>query len=625
MQATVGTRNVGEAPFVDTRSRTRVVRPRGDIGRALADGARLLRHIGPETPRPLDLLTAVSGDERLTARDHVLWDLLVATAYQRAYHARRTGAPVVVGTEISVPLRDVVAYLGTAARRADVVASLGALSAMSITVSGIRGRRFVMPMLAAGDVADGDVRFALPTSLWTLLATQRRYAYLELDALARMGSRHAVRLYRHLVAHVSGYGLRWSPQCADWTLEIPAREMALALGLPEGAPGSRVGEALSRCLPDLEAVRAFSVALGEPRRRAARGAPVEAYRLILRAKEPNAYAAPSLPYDEKRARLDGVRDAPRYRVAEHVWRKGAVLGGTFFPQLLLDGWLVALDEALSGAAVDGKGAGRRYRGPALLRAIDDVGASRAAFLFCAEEALESDLTRLGFPDDLARKSRAKAARAERWTAHLASLPPKPKGTKVEKAAPMKLRRVTGLARLAVEDDEGGWGVVLRLGPGRSRHDARQHAPAVFADVGWTGRRPVELFAEYVSRVEREWVRVPLGKHPASEADLERVVGSVGMLFVSWRRDDPAFDVANVAEDKDEDISSDIMVEASESLEADDMKSIRLSPGSVSLPWFSIPAGSHLDCDEFADDERDEDEDDLTLGVPDDDFEEPDWP
>lgn len=383
-------------PRNDTRGRF-LPKPRGVISASLMSQAALA-DISPESPRPREMLETVTmtGDDALTAQDIALHELLVACAYEQMYERAVAGEPTTIECEIS--LREICTFLGPSVRRQHVRKSLRALRRTEVTYGDPGGRYFEdVPLLVGwtqGDASRDVVRYVLPSPIAYLMASPTRYAYLELAAIAGMGTRYGVRLYRQLALRMAKQ--KWDPYADPTTIELAPAEMADWLGYRETP--LHVGHlktVLDRAVCDLSSVRRFAVRLGEPVREAKRGAPIGAFRIIVELREPArtvAHVSPTVRnYGVTRV---GGSDAPQYRVSSWTWRRISTMVESnplaLYNRRYQEAWFLALDEALCGKRLtsDHK---RFYRGQGLLVAIDCLGADEAAWRWAIEEYGNPDL------------------------------------------------------------------------------------------------------------------------------------------------------------------------------------------------------------------------------------------
>ena len=329
-------------------------RPRGDLAEALADGEAMAR-IAPETPRPVEMLESVtvSGGSALTAQDLALHELLVASAYAAALSASKDGYPGdVVGREMTIPMRALTRFLGPSVRRAHVLKSLAALRSTTVSYGQSGGRRYTdVPMLVGWGEEDANsdvVAYSLPMPIWRLMAVQRRYAYLELGALARMGTRYGIHLYRRLALRMSLE--RWSLDETPFRVELTPDEAASWIGY-DARPivASRLTTTLKRAVRDMVSVRRFAVEWLDPVSGPGRGAPVARYVLSVTMRPPGRHEVQPVHVNRDIVPVVGGMDVPEYQVSDVVWRKVDALAHRQRVVALFgdvaEAWFVALQEA----------------------------------------------------------------------------------------------------------------------------------------------------------------------------------------------------------------------------------------------------------------------------------------
>lgn len=411
----------------------RRVNLRGDIDLALAaeDGrsrdvregptASRLERIAPETPRPVEMLehVAVQGDDHLTAGDLALHELLVAYAYQKSERRMdRLG--------YAMPTSYALRFLGDGARRKGLRESLSRLRSTTVSFGIAGGRRFEdVPLLAAWLESEGstdEMRYVIPEPIQALMASQPRYAYLELAALAKMKSRYGIRLYRHLA-----FAMReavWVKGLDNLhTVTVSVGDLRAWLGWDGDHIGQLQLRGLKPALADLAHVRLFALASWEPIKGRRRGGGIDGWTISLRLNPPRAHDGRMQGVSRSMRSVVGGIDAPRFRIRQDTWqRKGRFVLEHGFHGGFADAfhaWLVAIDEALTARPVTEGHATRGLRGQRLLDAIDRLGPEQAMSDFLAEEVESPDL--LLWPEDPAeRKERwyreyeARTARYHRW-------------------------------------------------------------------------------------------------------------------------------------------------------------------------------------------------------------------
>ncbi|BDA82497.1 hypothetical protein Sa4125_00390 [Aureimonas sp. SA4125] len=401
---------------------------RGALVEAFADGGSFDR-VAPETPRPAEMLetVTVSGGASLTAQDLALHEFLVASAYEAALAASEAGdAFRIVGREMRIPMRWILRFLGPSVRRTHVLKSLAALRSTTVSYGLSGGRRYTdVPMLvgwAEEDASAGSdvVAYSLPSPVWHLMAVQPRYAYLELAALAGMGTRYGIYLYRRLALRTNLE--KWTLDETPLRIELTPEDAASWIGY-EARPivASRLTTTLKRAVQDMGSVRRFQVEWCDPVTKPGRGAPVARYALSVTLRPPGRHEVQPVFVDRAIVPVVGGMDVPEYQVSDVVWRKIDALARrqrvfahhAYVP----DAWFVALQEALVGTPVTNDFGKREYRGHALMEAIRKLTADEAAYRWAVEELRNPDLILLSEAvgsDRAAELTReAKRARFER--------------------------------------------------------------------------------------------------------------------------------------------------------------------------------------------------------------------
>lgn len=432
--------------------------PRGDLATALSS-RQAFREVAPETPRPVEMLehVTVRGDDKLTADDLALHELLVDHAYRST--ERRMDR-----LEHSIPVAHVLSFLGEHARRSSVKASLARLRSTTVTIGRSDGRLFedvqlLVPWTEREGNAD-EVHYVIPRPIAALMASMPRYAYLELEPLSRMKSKYGVRLYRHLAASLAGKPFDLSNDEANrYELVVPVGTLADWLGYrPAEGKSLHAGQFAERAvypaIADMFSVRRFELHEAQPVRAAKRGAPVEAWRFVLRLRPPSMHEVGRVPRkDPGLLKLIGGVDDPRYRVNQIVWLRAAALaakhGASVTAAEFADGWLVALREALAmlrdetaAPLTDAYYETERLRGERLLNDVEYFGPQAAAWNWAMQELAKPDLVVFRGKEG---KAMARAARKDRFERYRAT--PKGKQAVEAKAALRNAKRKTLRERL----------------------------------------------------------------------------------------------------------------------------------------------------------------------------------
>ncbi|WP_455296526.1 replication initiation protein [Brucella pituitosa] len=398
---------------------------RGDLSTSLEE--KTLTKIVPESPRPAPLLDSVRicGEDKLTANDVALHELLLSRAYEVETELRKAGKPL--PETHTIPVSWVLRYLGPTARWDALNASLRRLAETTITFGSKTSLYENVQLLVSwchNGAEHNVIAFSFPPPIRDVMRTKQRYAYLELVPLALMKSRYSIRLYKRLALESSRH--RWSPAGENLvTLSGTPAEVAAWAGFQPENGMVTVSKLRDRVLKfvetDFAALRAFSVSFREIYG-TGRGRPVEhfEFRLHLKAPSHRLVSAQFEPGEHKEKGV-GDRDAPAYQVNSYIWQKAQSQFGYAIPEkytsfhYFFQAWLLALEEALSGDAWSPAYERRSFRGSRLLTAIEKLGANEAAWQFCCEEATNPDfLEDHDFLND--QSERLKKARNDRIAA-----------------------------------------------------------------------------------------------------------------------------------------------------------------------------------------------------------------
>lgn len=378
---------------------------RGDISTAIAE--KTISKIAPESPRPSPLLDGVkiSSEDKLTAMDTALYELLLSRAYE--IDADFKAAKIPLSDTHRIPVDVALSYLGASARRAAVKYALKRLNETTITFGSKDTRLYEdVPLLTSwfeSDKTDDKIGFSFPQPIRDVMHRMPGYAYIELSPLPEMKSRYSIRLYKRLALEASKQ--KWSTTGDNIiTLNGTPADVASWAGFQTENGTVSMSKLRDRVLKfvdsDFADIRAFGVSFKE-NYGTGRGRPVESidFRIALKAPSHHQTHVSFERGEHKQKGLGGV-DAAEYRVNSMIWQK---VQATFWSNqkrlhtAYFDAWQLALHEALDEAPVS-PGYGRReYRGHCLLNAIKLLGADEAAFKFCAEEVADSDLLVDGDP------------------------------------------------------------------------------------------------------------------------------------------------------------------------------------------------------------------------------------
>lgn len=369
---------------------------RGDIVAAIENDE--ISKVAPSSPRPVEMLETceITSDDRLTAADTALHELLVSTAYMVD--------PEMAQASHSIPVSTVLKFFGLrdthANRREHLKLSLKRLMVTTASYGTLSTRRYEnVPMIVSwleSDETSDIIRFSLPQPIRELMKAMPEYAHLELAPLALMKSKFSIRIYRVLAS--AAVQKKWEP-AADNALVIKAtpNEIATWCGFPRDIKGDvSAGKLKERVLNNLEAdlssVRRFKTKLVEVRKDV-RGRPLDHIEFRLELQAPSHHQTRVL-FDAAEINAGGY-DTDQFKVSDHIWLKAEKLfskklgfGHKQFFQL----WQIAIMEATSKVAITPGYETRSYRGDRLLNAIEDMGADEAAWMLVAEEVGSPDLT-----------------------------------------------------------------------------------------------------------------------------------------------------------------------------------------------------------------------------------------
>lgn len=364
---------------------------RGDIVKAL-DKPAALTVVAPETPRPLELLLGVTYDREstLTSDDGMLHELLMTVAL----HA---DAELQDETH-AVPMRHILRYLGSEARRDAVKDSLSRLLRNTVSFGVYEQVPLLVSWIERRDAED-IVHFALPAPIKTALTAQTEYAYVEVAALPAMRSKFVARLYKALVAELKATGRRWI-KGGDNTVTVTASvdQVADWVCFPREKDGRVRGGKLKERVLDIAVdqfkdVQAFTLSINaEPAK--TRGNPIIEVQFVL-TLNPSSHHQSRILFDAAGIRQFGGVDAPEFRVRQDIWLKASgyfVADFTDLSHSVLFGlWTACLQEMLDEQPLSEGYASRRYRGDRLRQEIAKRGADAAAWAWAMEEADNPDL------------------------------------------------------------------------------------------------------------------------------------------------------------------------------------------------------------------------------------------
>lgn len=171
---------------------------RGNLFIAIAE--KILAKVVPESPRPVPLLDGVkiSSEDKLTATDTALYELLLSRAYESDTENKSAGIASDGTHKISVSV--VLPFLGTSARCDAVKSALRRLNKTTITFGSKATHLYEnVPLISAwfeSNNADEKICFSFPQSIQDVMRRMPGYAYIELAPLPNMKSRYSIRLYK---------------------------------------------------------------------------------------------------------------------------------------------------------------------------------------------------------------------------------------------------------------------------------------------------------------------------------------------------------------------------------------------------------------------------------------------
>lgn len=368
---------------------------RGDIIDAIENNE--VSKVAPSSPRPVEMLETceITSDDKLTASDTALHELLVSTAYMVD--------PEMVQVSHSIPVSTVLKFFGLrdthANRREHLKLSLKRLMVTTASYGTLSTRRYEnVPMIVSwleSDETSDIIRFSLPQPIRELMKAMPEYAHLELAPLALMKSKFSIRIYRVLAS--AAVQKKWEPGAGNSiVLKATPNEIATWCGFPRDVKGDvAAGKLKERVLNNLEAdlasIRRFRTKLVEVRKDV-RGRPLDHIEFRLELQAPSHHQTRVL-FDAAETNAGGY-DADQFKVSDHIWLKAEKLfskklgfGHKQFFQL----WQIAIMEATSKVAQTPDFETRSYRGERLLSAIEEMGADEAAWMMIAEEVGSPDL------------------------------------------------------------------------------------------------------------------------------------------------------------------------------------------------------------------------------------------
>jgi hypothetical protein len=403
---------------------------RGDISAATANTSAL-QYVAPESPRPTEMLSGVRIDGTLTHRDLALHDLLVSKAYETDKAMPDQG--------YSIPLSDVLHFLGQDARKEHVLHSLKKMKNCILSFTAGSRQFEGVQMLVSWQEVDKEknalIGYEFPAPIRTLMQHMPQYGYIELAAIgqSRMTSKYSHAFYKWLVSEL--IGKKWNASDNNrHVVEISPDNLAEIIDFPSVAgsvPFSKLNQrVLSHLYSDLKAVERFELVnvkfdgLMSPRR----GRAVEKLSFHIRMREPSHHTIRAtdvhLKFDKDvrtgtfkpNGNRVGGADADEYRVNSVVFMRAVKMFGK---ELVINhltahwSWQVVLQEALDGDGLTDGYHSRECRGKRLLDLIKTRGADHACVSFFAEEArLGADI--VGSRHVAQRLPKAEKARIKRF-------------------------------------------------------------------------------------------------------------------------------------------------------------------------------------------------------------------
>jgi hypothetical protein len=322
-------------------SRHRSLMQASDFEAALQDPAQFqIQAISHKQPRVLIETMKIIGQDRLTASDAALYELLLA-------NSKHCG---IDRTQHSLSLSSMMLFAG--------IRHIDRVKASLMRIAHTRVRYDVddtafrdggsVPLISIDNTEDlvcgsSVLIYSLPDVVKHTILTSIRYAKVDLAPIARFSGRYSGRLYQHLCIR-SGYDEGFS---RDWTISVA--DLMRALGYRDVARASRfISEIVEPALAEIDRhVSRFTVTMDRPRRAPGPGLPymdltfritrrtklqAEMMRVGISQAERNRIAAPD--------RLHRPEQLPSLRavtVAAQTSGRAAVE--------LSDGWRALLDRA----------------------------------------------------------------------------------------------------------------------------------------------------------------------------------------------------------------------------------------------------------------------------------------
>ncbi|MBY3363781.1 hypothetical protein [Rhizobium laguerreae] len=334
----------------------------------------------------------------MTALDQATHEIMLSMAFETD--------PSMMQEVYSISLKALVRYLGRDIRKEDVSRSIKKLRQITVNFTSEDERRRYEDVRLIDmwrEIEDDEltVAYSFPFPIRQLMRRMPRYAHLELAVLGDglMSTKWGPALYKHLL--LASKAREWQPGWDnDILVQMTADEIVDAVGYPRingKFNSTKLVEFVTRTIADLSKVWRFQTIFDAEKdiiRETGRGRRIRYFNFRLRLNPPRPEYTRGGMISEPGI---GAKDAPEYQVASGVWQKAYELydkRSSFFgwdANAFRDLWLAALQEALSGEGLTDGYSTRHFRGAGLLNAIQQKGATTAAWLFLGEEDRSPDL------------------------------------------------------------------------------------------------------------------------------------------------------------------------------------------------------------------------------------------
>jgi hypothetical protein len=405
---------------------------RGDIHLALQSHEVFLKE-WPQSPRPITWLSdlILSEATRLTAKDHALIELLLASAYQ--------DTPALDRTVYTLPIREALHLLGPHSRVATLDGSISRVASVK-TISQTSSEAEDLYQKIYRD--EETIYFTPGSFARRVIPEKAAYGYIELGAFASFTSHHASLLYRRLLGALGKRRWTFGPDDLNRVeVTLSREELASWAGYaPQDSSKSLHWPSVRRravvpALKGLACVRAFSTSYKERDAKT----PLKqtcTFTLVLQPpalkylKTPSTskkdfpvlgpahndaaefWIKPGTQLRIRQALYHGMRNDPAFSKKRNseLW----VDAGAKFEDAYV-AWLVALREALQRRPLDLGYESSPWRGDQLLAAIKEQDVNEVFWSFAWRHAMNP----LVPPSSVASEGRV--ARQDAKNRHHASL------------------------------------------------------------------------------------------------------------------------------------------------------------------------------------------------------------